>query len=143
MSSEFQRCIDDHKLKPFKATKQMIEKELESAGYDLKRAQESLNEGDAKWSTVQSYYAIFHSARALLFNRGYRERSHRCLLIALQELYVRTGELPPEYIDIFRLAMDLREDADYGFIYDKESAYDLLQNAKKFNNYVLKYLKDT
>ena len=97
MNSEFQRCIDDHKLKPFKATKQMIEKEIASAGYDLKRAQESLNEGDAKWSTVQSYYAIFHSARALLFNRGYRERSHRCLLIALQELYVRTGELPPEY----------------------------------------------
>ncbi len=86
MNSEFQRCIDQGKLKPFKASKEMIRKEIASSAYDLERAERSLKEKDAKWATIQSYYSMFHSARALIFNKGYREKSHRCLLVALQEL---------------------------------------------------------
>lgn len=142
MNSEFQRCLAEGKIKPFRATNVMIKKELESANYDLMRAQDSLNNDDAKWSTIQSYYTMFHSARALIYHKGYREKSHRCILIALQELYVNAGESSPEYIDIFRSAMDLREDADYGFIYSRESATELLTNAQKFYEYAKTYLKN-
>lgn len=140
MSSEFQRCIDSRKLIFFKATTDMIEKELRSAEYDLTRAKDSLQDDDPKWATIQGYYAMFHIARALIFKQGYREKSHRCLVIAIQELYVDKGKLPVEYLDSFREAMDLREDADYGFIYSKDSANSIIKSASKFYEYAKQLL---
>ncbi len=43
-----------------------------------------------------------------------------------------SGELLPEYLENFRMAMDLREDADYGYIYSEESATEVFKNARKF-----------
>ncbi|MCK4251789.1 HEPN domain-containing protein [candidate division WOR-3 bacterium] len=80
----------------------MIEKELKAAEYDSMRAKDSLQDDDPKWATIQGYYAMFHIARALIFKQGYREKSHRCLVIAIQELYVDKGKLPVEYLDSFR-----------------------------------------
>lgn len=137
MNKEFQKCLDDGKLKLFKASDEMIRKELSSAGYDLERARQSLKDGDAKWATIQGYYAMFHCARALIFKKGYREKSHRCLLIALQELLVNKGEMSVQYLDNLRIAMDLREDADYGFIYSPDSAKEILDNATEFYNFTL------
>ncbi|MBE0433903.1 HEPN domain-containing protein [candidate division WOR-3 bacterium] len=140
MSSNFERCIEDRKLVPFKATSEMIEKEINSASYDLTQAQNSYNNGDIKWATIQGYCAMFHAVRALIYKRGYREKSHRCLLIALQESYVDTGLLSATYVDSFREAMDLREDADYGFIYDSRSAKNIITAAKEFYTNVKKFL---
>lgn len=67
MSSDFERCIEDRKLVSFKATSEMIKKEINSASYDLTQAQNSLNNGDPKWATIQGYYAMFHTARALIY----------------------------------------------------------------------------
>ena len=135
MNSDFKKCLDDRKLVVFKASSVMIEKELKSAAYDLKRARISLSENDAKWATIQGYYAMFHTARALIYTKGYREKSHRCLAIALKELFVDQGKLPTEYLNHLKDAMDLREDADYGFIYDDESAKNIIDRADKFLNY--------
>ena len=143
MNSEFQRCIDNRKLVSFKTTPDMIKKELNIAAYDLKRAKDSLRDDDAKWATVQGYYAMFHTARALIFKQGYREKSHRCLLVAIQELYVAKGKLPIEYVDSFREAMDLREDADYGFIYSKQSAHNIIKAASKFFEYANTILRSS
>lgn len=86
------------------------------------------------------YYAMFHIARALIFKQGYREKSHRCLVIAIQELYVDKGKLPVEYLDSFREAMDLRESADYGFIYSKDSANSIIKSASEFYEYAKQLL---
>ncbi len=119
----------------FKTSPVMIKKELKSAEYDLKRARISLRENDAKWATIQGYYAMFHTGRALIYTKGYREKSHRCLAIALKELFVDQGKLPTEYLNHLKDAMDLREDADYGFIYDGESAKSIIDRADKFLGY--------
>jgi uncharacterized protein (UPF0332 family) len=119
----------------------MIEKELRATDYDLERARESMVNKDAKWATIQGYYAMFHCARALIFHKGYREKSHRCLLAALQELFVDRGEMPAQHIENLREAMDLREDADYGFIYSDESAQGVIDSAEKFYNFAKKHLK--
>ena len=140
MSSNFERCIEDRRLVPFKATSEMIKKEINAASYDLTQAQNSLNNGDPKWATIQGYYAMFHAVRALVYKSGYREKSHRCLLIALQELYVDTGLLSAKYVDSFREVMDLREDADYGFIYDTQSARNIIKAVREFFAHVKKFL---
>ena len=69
----------------------MVAKELKGSGSDLETAKASYEAGNHKWATVQAYYSIFHAARALLYNKGFREKSHRGLLKALAELYPRNA----------------------------------------------------
>jgi len=120
--SEFERCLKERRLLKMESSDKMIEKELEGARYDLMRAEESMHNGDYKWSSVQAYYSLFHAAKALVLKRGYREKSHYCLLIALKELYVNTGELEQEFADNFEMGMDIRHEADYALTYDEDSA---------------------
>jgi len=87
--NDFERCIKERRLTKIKPSNEMIQKEVESAEYDLERARNSLSEDDFKWVAVQSYYSMFHAAKALVLKRGYREKSHFCLVIALKELYVK------------------------------------------------------
>jgi uncharacterized protein (UPF0332 family) len=114
----FERCIAEKRLVKVEISSGMIKKELESADYDYGRAMDSLNEKDAKWASVQAYYSIFHAAKALVLSKGYREKGHACLQIALRELF-------PEEKDLARdleMCMDLRHGADYASKYDAESA---------------------
>ena len=124
--------LRERKIQRFHASRETILKELEGAGYDLDKARRSLDQGDYKWSTVQGYYSMFHSARALLYSKGYREKSHSALLEALTSVFVRTGLLERDHIDDLRDAKDMRESADYGMVFSEEGARTLITNADKF-----------
>ena len=114
----FERCIAEKRLIKIEPSPEMISKELESAEYDYGRAMESLKEKDAKWASIQAYYSIFHAAKALVLSKGYREKGHACLIIALKELYPGEKDLVRD----LELCMDLRHGADYASTYDAESA---------------------
>ena len=136
--NKFEKCLNDRKIIRIKTNKEMIDREIQDAKYDLNKAEESLNRDDAKWASIQAYYSMFHSAKALILRKGYRERSHYCLMVALEELYGKTGELDKEHIENFEICMDIRHEADYGMTYDVESAtmcieasYKLLEKSKK------------
>lgn len=124
--------LRERKIQRFRASRETILKELEGARYDLDKARVSLDQGDYKWSTVQAYYSMFHSARALLYSKGYREKSHSALLEALTSLFVRTGLFERFYVDDLRDAKDMRESADYGMVFSEEGARTLIINADKF-----------
>lgn len=89
-----------------------------------------MDDDDAKWAIVKAYYAMFHAARALLFSKNFREKSHRALLAALRELF--RSRMKPELFDAFEQGMDLREEADYSMIYSEENAQELVENAQQF-----------
>lgn len=108
----------------------MVSKELHAAKNDLETAKKSLMSGDYKWATVQAYYSIFHAAKALLYNKGFRERSHRGLLSALKLLY--PSKALGTIMEDFAEAMRLREQADYGLVYSEESARVGLEDAESF-----------
>jgi uncharacterized protein (UPF0332 family) len=129
--NEFERCLRDGRLVRTDASKVLVAKELASAGYDLRRAEESIERGDHKWASVQAYYSIFHAAKALVLSRGYREKGHYCLLVALRELFVRTGELDPSIADDLELCMEIRHEADYGHEFGRESAELALRAARR------------
>ena len=73
---------------------------------------------------------MFHAARALLFSRNFREKSHRALLAALRELF--RNSIEPTFFDEFEHGMDMREEADYSMIYSEESAEELIESAQRF-----------
>ncbi len=122
--------LRERKIVRSRISRGMVLKELEVSKNDLEAGRRSLNEEDYKWATVQAYYSIFHAAKALLYNRGFREKSHRGLLAALRQLYPR--EIPGSMLDDFREAMELRESADYGLVWSEESATNVLDAAEAF-----------
>jgi len=69
--------------------------------------------------------------KALIYFKGYREKSHKCLLIAFKALYVDMNLIEEKYYFMFEEAMSLRQEADYGLTYSSEAAQEALENAKE------------
>lgn len=128
----FNDCIRKKKIVSFKATKEMIEKEFTASEADLASAERSLTNSDLKWSSIQSYYSMFHAAKALIYLKGYREKSHFCLIIAMRHLYGDPGDIKQDVIDDLELALSVRHEADYGLTYTEQSAKNMLKNAANF-----------
>ena len=61
--------------------------EIASAGRYLADARKCLQEKMPEMAVVAVYTAMFHSARAILFRDGIRERSHVCVVAYLAENY--------------------------------------------------------
>lgn len=132
ISYELRRLIAERKLIRIKPDRKLMMKEIKGAEYDLGRAKESLDKKDFKWATVQAYYSMFHSARALLYSKGYREKSHTALRIALKELFEAPGTLSSDALRSFEEAMDLREEADYGLEFSESGSIGVIDDAEKF-----------
>ena len=113
MSAEFQECLKKGRIKKFSRGRALVGKELGTAEQDLTDARDSFRLKKYKWSTIQAYYSMFHSARALLYARDYREKSHYCLIVALRHLYVDKKLLPASIVESLNRAKTLRENADY------------------------------
>jgi len=128
--SQFKRYIEEGRLTRIEIDRKLILKEVEGATSDLEEAKDSLRRKKFKWATVQGYYSMFHSARALLYSKGFREKSHYALLVALRELF--KNELAPEILRDFDEAMNLREEADYGLVFSEEAATSTVENAENF-----------
>lgn len=131
MSQPYNDCIKKGKIKPFSRGKALVEKELLTAASDLERAKKTYAEGDYKWATIQLYYAMFHSARALLYAKNLREHSHFCLIAAIKELYVFNKQLSVSLVEALQEAKDLREEADYYHRWSKQACEKLLISAQE------------
>ena len=83
---------------------------------------------------------MFHAAKALVLKKGYREKSHYCLIIALKELYVKEKQLKSETVENLELCMNLRHQADYGLSYHQESAKTAIKYAEEFLDATLQLL---
>jgi uncharacterized protein (UPF0332 family) len=123
----FEDCLKRGKIKEFSQGKELVQKELATAEKDFLDGQEGFRREKYKWTTIQSYYAMFHTARALLYAKNYREKSHFCLIIALRHLYVDTGELPVYFVEALQKGKALREDADYYDDWSKTGAEEMLK----------------
>ena len=132
MNQEFKQCLESGKITSFPKGKKLVEKELSVARSDLLDAKTGYENGRYKWSTIQAYYAMFHAARALIYSRGYREKSHYCLLIALRALFIEEGKLNAQTGRDFLNAMNLRETADYQSEFSKSGAKAVITSAEKF-----------
>ncbi len=139
--NEFERCLKNRRILIIEPTREMLQKEMENAKYDLSKADDSLLSEDFKWSSVQAYYSMFHSAKALVLKKGYREKSHLCLLVALKELYIKSGDLDTDIAEDFEMCMNVRHEADYGMVYRKESAALSIEAARRLFELATEILK--
>lgn len=131
MNQEFEQCLENKKVIPFTKGKNLFKKELSVAKSDLADAKAGYENGRYKWSTIQGYYAMFHAARALVYSRGYREKSHYCLAVALRALFVDEGTMDAQSVRDFLNAMNLRESADYDADFSQSGAKAAIASAEK------------
>ncbi len=132
MSEEFQECLKKRKITKFERAKKLVKKEIGSSESDLCSAKESFEKENYKWAIIQSYYSMFHSARGLIYLRGYRERSHWCLIMAIRHLFVSRGHLSYKLVEALQLGKTLRENADYYGDFSKDAAAQMIENAEEF-----------
>ena len=129
MSPALQKLLADRKLMKMRTDRKLVLKEMAAARADLKDAKESLIMGKSKWATIQGYYSMFHSARALLYDKGFREKSHYALLAAITELYA--DDIERSLIQDFEHGMYLRQEADYGLKFSMSGAQGVIESAEK------------
>lgn len=89
-----EEAIEKRRIMPFPSGPKLVSRELEAAKEDLEDAKDLFSRGRFKSATTLSYYAIFHTARAFLYKKKYREKSHIQLAFAIKALYVDKGVLP-------------------------------------------------
>jgi len=128
-------------LTKIKKDPKLVKKELREAEYDLEKARLSLEQKDFKWSSIKAYYSMFHSARAVLFSIGLKDRRHFAVGMVLEELSKR-GKLEVRFIDDFRAGMSAREDADYRHVYSAETAEYIVDVAGDFLKRMKKLIKN-
>ncbi len=131
MTYQFEQCISKGKIVKIGIDHDLISKEINEAEHDLNSSEKSLQEGNFKCAIIQAYYSMFHSFRALLFSKGFREKSHTCLKYAIESLFVDSGLLDNTLVNDFDYAMKMREGADYGHIYSEDSALELKKSADR------------
>lgn len=132
MMISFKDCLEKKRIFRFEPAKQLVDLEIKDAENDLCSAQKEFSESGFKWATIKGYYSMFHSARALLYSRGYRENGHYCLYLALKEFFVQEKKLDPKLAEDFNNSMILREDADYRRKFSQERAQAVIESAKIF-----------
>ena len=132
-SNEFLECLQKRGLKRVEPDEALSKKELEEADSDLRLAEKSLESGAAGWAVVQCYYACFHAVKALVFSKGFAEKSHRCLAIAFRDLFEReklVEEGSTNFLDELR---ELREEFNYALKQiGEEETSQIIGESKKF-----------
>ncbi len=129
---EFKEAIAKRRILPFPKGKHLVTKELKESGDDLKEAQDRFENEKYKYATIMAYYSIFHAARALVYSKCFREKSHYFLLVALKALFVEEGVLEQAMVRKMHDAMILREDADYHGEFSETGAEELIKSAEAF-----------
>jgi hypothetical protein len=128
---DLKEALEKKKIISFSVGPKLISKELEAAKEDLLDAKDLFSRERFKSATTLAYYAIFHTARALLYKKRYREKSHIQLAFAIKAIYVDEGLLPQEYYDNFIQALDFRELADYKSKFSSQGAERNIQAAEE------------
>ena len=141
MKREFKTALEKRRIIPFPEGKRLVNRELDAARDDLAEAHDRFSKKRFKYATITAYYAMFHAARALLYARGYREKSHHYLIVSIEALYVHEKKLSPELARDLRNAMILREEADYHGDFSESGAKVILDSAARFLETAVDLLK--
>ena len=104
-----------------------------------------LEHGELEDAVSRAYYTMFHAAKAILFSKGVKSKTHRGTISLFGEHIVKKGVLDEEYADMLRKTFDLRQKSDYE-IYtelDEVLVRETVNNAENFIEKVKELLKTT
>ena len=118
---------------------------LQKARKYLKSARILLQEGDYESSVSRAYYAMFYSVQALLLTRNLSFASHKGVISAFGEHFIKTGLFPTEMGRELNRAFEKRQLGDYEYtsVISRREAEELLESGEEFVSRVMQYLQET
>jgi len=117
---------------------------IERAKKYLKSAEILLKEEDYESSVSRTYYAMFYSAQAMLLTKGLSFSSHKGVISAFGEHFVKTGIFPKEMGRELNRAFEKRQigDYEYTFVISKAEAEEILKSGREFVERIDQYLRE-
>ena len=122
-----------------------IRQRFERAKEDLETARLDLSGEKWRAAAIRAYYAAFHVASAALLWRGEERAKHSGVQSSFGELFIKTGEIEPEYGKIYVKARRLREASEYEFEGEPLKGTDarrIVADAERFVTRIEKYLRE-
>jgi uncharacterized protein (UPF0332 family) len=106
----------------------------EKSRNELQVSKELLDKNHFPQSINRSYYAIFHSARALLALIEFDSKKHSGIISFFIKNFVKQGLVDEKYSTIINKAQQIRINSDYDdfYIVTKEQAQNQYGDAKEF-----------
>lgn len=109
---------------------------INNAHEKLEAAKNLFENGFYNDSVSRAYYAMFFSAKALLFKKNIHPKTHRGLISQFGLEFVKKNEFKKELFDLLARAQEDREEADYGLFssIDQNEAKIIIEGAESFLN---------
>ncbi len=136
-------CLAQGLLKKIKPDREKALRSLEVAESKAKKAYTLLRLDIFDMSLVNSYSSMFHSARALLFNDGFKERSHFALYVYIKEKY--KTKIEPRFLNELNVLRLERHGIFYELETEEKSkpeAENALRVAQEFRTVMSKLLHE-
>ena len=116
---------------------------LARAKEDLETAEDNLENGKYRASVNRSYYAVFHSIRAVTALDHFDSSKHSGIIAFFNQHYVKPGIFDKELSKMIDSCYRLREKADYDDFYlvAKDDAVQQFDKARKINQAIEVYMK--
>ncbi|MCG2737471.1 MAG: HEPN domain-containing protein [Candidatus Methanoperedenaceae archaeon] len=111
--TELSDCFERRLLTNTGPSTGLARKSLKQSELFLVDAVDLINMGKSRMATIALYNAFFHTARALLFKDGVKERSHFCIARYVEEKYVRKGLLKADFLGYLDALRDARHETQY------------------------------
>lgn len=110
----------------------------------LKSSNMLLEEEDFESSVSRAYYAMFYSTESILLTRDLSFSSHKGVISAFGEHFVKTGIFPKDMGRELNRVFEKRQlgDYEYTFVISKEEAEEVLEKSKDFVERIIQYLKE-
>jgi len=86
-----------------------IGKEVQTAVAELSRARTCFVDCNYEECVVQSYFAMNRTLRVMLYQSGFRDTNLYSLVAGLDRLYVQTGRMESNLLEILKLAKDQKD----------------------------------
>ncbi len=108
----------------------------------LKSAEMLLKEKDFDSSVSRTYYAMFYCAEAVLLTKNLSFSSHKGVISAFGEHFIKTGIFPKELGRELNRAFEKRQIGDYEYtsLISNEEAKEILNSGRQFINTVENWL---
>ena len=108
----------------------------------LKSAEILLQDGDQESSVSRTYYAMFYTAEAVLLTKKLSFSSHKGVISAFGEHFVKNNIFPKEMGRELNRAFGKRQigDYEYTFVISHDEAKQMLQSGREFVNTIIDWL---
>jgi uncharacterized protein (UPF0332 family) len=134
MVFRYKDCVEKGLLRKIPSSEEKALQSIRKAEKWQEEAKRTLRSKALDSSVLASYMVMFHSARAILFKDGYREKSHACVARYLEEKYVKEGNLEKKWVELLDHHREVRHEEQYdlSFFATEGEAKEALTSASKF-----------